>query len=83
MAKYAIIENEIVINIIEADEDFINENNLEAILENDKTGVAHIGGKYDGKKFLERELTAEEIKAKEDFEAWKNKIETAMAGNGE
>lgn len=54
MTKYAIIENETVINVIDCEESFIKENDLNAIEENEKTGIAKIGaifvdGKFDDK----------------------------------
>lgn len=46
MNKYAIIKNNQVINVIEADEAFIDEEGLDAILETEKTGIAKIGATY-------------------------------------
>jgi hypothetical protein len=65
MSKYAIIENEIVVNIIEADEGFIESQNLSAILETDSTDEAKVGGKVVAGKFTNPEYSAEQIAADE------------------
>lgn len=47
--RYAIIKNEIIINVIEADEDFIKIFDLAVIDENNE---ASVNGKYIDGKFL-------------------------------
>jgi hypothetical protein len=61
MAKYAIIENDVVINVIEADDKFIKDQKINGVKETEETGVAYIGGKFVDGVFNPRELTAEEI----------------------
>jgi len=46
MTKYAIIENGIVENIIDADNNFITEHNLQAIEVTEATGVPYIKGAF-------------------------------------
>jgi hypothetical protein len=48
--KYAIVENKNIINVIEANEDFINNYYPNAILLDDDSQVS-IGWTYDGKAF--------------------------------
>ena len=63
MSKYAIIENGIIVNVIEADEDFIESQNLTATVETDLTGEAKVGGKLVAGKFTNPEYSAEQIAA--------------------
>lgn len=53
MTNYAIIENGIVENIIDADSNFISENNLNAIQVTEATGVPYIKGTFENGKFTE------------------------------
>lgn len=53
MKNYAIIENGIVENIIQADENFIAENELEAVEVTEATGVPYIKGTYSNGVFSE------------------------------
>lgn len=53
--RYAIIENDIIINIIVADKDFIKEHYSNAIECPASFGV---GDGYDGKKFYSNQTTA-------------------------
>lgn len=56
MNKYALIENDTVINVIEADEAFIQNHTLHAVLETNKTGIAKIGAKFVDGKFDDADL---------------------------
>lgn len=47
--RYAIIENETIVNVIEADEDFVARYELAVLDENNE---ASVGGKYIDGKFL-------------------------------
>jgi len=55
MAKYAILENNKVINIIDAEESFIDGQNFQAVLETESTGIAYIHSIYENGVFLEPE----------------------------
>ena len=52
MKKYAILENNKVINLIECEDSFIVENDLTAIPETDLTGIAYVGSSYLDEKFV-------------------------------
>lgn len=65
MAKYAIVENGFVTNVIEADEEFVENFDGVIVEENEKTGIAFIGGKYEKQKFSPKEMTQEEIEEHE------------------
>ncbi len=56
MTKHVILENNVVINIIEADDDFIKNENLQTIIENKTTGIAKIGAKFENGKFDDSEI---------------------------
>jgi hypothetical protein len=57
MKKYAIIENDIVVNLIECNFDFIQTNNLDAIPETKETGIAYVGANFiEGKFVLPNEI---------------------------
>lgn len=56
MNKYALIDNGIVINVIEADETFIQNETLDAVLETNETGIAKIGAKFVNGKFDDSDL---------------------------
>lgn len=49
--RIAIIENEIVVNVIEADEKFAKSLKAEYIIEDESTGLAFIGGDLKDGKF--------------------------------
>ena len=49
MARYAVVENDVVKNVIVADEKFIKDQKIDAILADDKVCV---GWKYVGEKFI-------------------------------
>ena len=52
MATYAIIENGKVINTIEAEQDFIDEQGLDAVLVNESTGTPYDGATWNGSVFV-------------------------------
>ena len=56
MAKHVILENNVVVNIIEANDDFIKNENLQTIIENETTGIAKIGAKFANGKFDDSEI---------------------------
>lgn len=61
MAKYAIVENGIVENIIEAEEAFVNEHSPEAIEVTSITGVPYIKGTFVDGVFYEPERIRYEV----------------------
>lgn len=56
MAKYAIIKNELVINVIEADEKFVIEHYPDAVEAPNEIGV---GDKYIDEKFISNQSVIE------------------------
>jgi hypothetical protein len=56
MGKYAVIVDGVVVNLIVADEDFVDQWDLETVLLDDESPTA-IGWTYDGEIFLPAEPT--------------------------
>ncbi len=52
MATYAIIENGKVVNTIEAEQSFIEEQDFVAVLETEETGVAYHQAEWNGSVFI-------------------------------
>lgn len=53
MASFAIIENEQVVNVIAADQNFIDEHYPDAICIDEMERPPSLGWSYKGKKFIE------------------------------
>ncbi len=58
MAKWAIIENETIVNTVEAEEDFITANYPNAVL---CTGVFGIGDSYKDGSFISNQISVEVV----------------------